>query len=224
MSLRYLKNTVWGITLTLILSHSALADQRLYPSAHQTPVVVGAEQYDDNYTSLAGLEGVHVISRYVLDSAKKYGLSDMKTDLVNQIERRLNSAGLRMLSEQDVKVTPGQPTLSFFPAYAGNDIDAAISKASPNEKPENIITSAEHDCCRSSIWASFQQSSTILRAPNKHYQFATWGMGDDTDSCENRGAWTYDAVLKVIDKFVEDYTKAQAETKKNQSNPCKRSC
>ncbi len=215
MHLNYLRNTFAGIMFSLILSHPVSGEQRIYPSADQTPLVVGTEQYDENYTSLAGLEGVHVISKYVQDSAKKNEFKDMPNDLVLQIEKRLNSAGLRMLSEKDLEKTPGQPTLSFFPAYSGNKIDEITAKQTPNtELPEKNSDSAAHDCCRSSIWASFQQSSSILRAPNKQYKFATWGLGDDTDDCENQGAWTYDAVLKIVDKFVADYTKAQSEIEK----------
>jgi len=196
------------------MSNGVVAEQRHYPSANQTLIEVGTEQYNENYTSLAGLEGVHVITKYVLDSAKKFELNDMKTDLVAQIKERLNSAGLRMLNEKELEKTPGQPTLSFYPAYSGGEIDAIKSKSAPatgNPVVVNAGKSAEHDCCRSSIWASFQQSASILRAPNKHYQFATWGIGDDTDDCENRGAWTYNAVLNVIDKFTADYIKAQSE-------------
>jgi len=35
----------------------------------------------------------------------------------------------------------------------------------------------------------------------------------DTDDCDNRGSWTYDAVLKTVDKFIDDYKKAQSERK-----------
>jgi len=220
----FYSNTFLGLLLSLSLATAVSAEQRHYPSADQSSVVIGSEQYDENYTSLAGLEGVHVVSKYVLDSAKKYELTDMKPDLVEQIKQRLNRVGLRMLSETDLEKTPGLPTLTFFPSYSGNDIAAIKSKTeepgaestdasdTTNETLSEQEEIAAHDCCRSSIWASFQQSSTILRAPNKHYKFATWGLGEDTDDCENRGAWTYEAVLKVVDKFVADFSKAQSES------------
>ncbi len=209
----YVKNTFVTLMFLSSLLHTVSADQRLYPSASQTPLVVGTEQFDENYTSLAGIEGVHVVSKYVLDSAKKYEFNDMKTDLVAQIQKRLNAVGLRMLSASDLENTPGQPTLSFFPSYSGNDIDGLTIESDPKTgtlTDKNKM--AEYDCCRSSIWASFQQSSSILRAPNKQYKFATWGVGEDTKDCENRGEWTYNAVLKTVDKFVNDYTKAQGES------------
>jgi len=211
---KYSKCTLLGLAISFVLCSGAVADQRFYPGADQTPLMVGTEEYEENYTSLAGLEGVHVISKYVLDSAKKYQLTDMKTDLVQQIEQRLNAAGLRMLSEKEIEKTPGQPTLSLYPSYSGNEINAIKAKSTADAKAPEAnakATEAEHDCCRSSIWASFQQSSSILRAPDKQYKFATWGMGEDTDDCDNRGVWTYDAVLKVVDKFVSDYKKAQSE-------------
>jgi len=213
MHFKFARNTIPGLLLSLVLTNTVVADQRHYPSAKQTPTVVGSEQFNENYTSLAGLEGVHVVTKYVLDSAEKYELNDMKSDLVEQIRQRLDSAGLRMLSEKEIESIPGQPTLSLFPAYSGNEIDAIKSKSSEDaEIPATKDSAAEHDCCRSSIWASFQQSASILRAPDKHYKFATWGIGEDTDDCKNRGVWTYDAVLKVVDKFTSDYIKAQRES------------
>jgi len=212
----FVKNMLLGLFFTLVLANLAIADERHYPSANQMPIKVGTEEYMKNYASLAGLEGVHVVTKFVIDAAKKYEFSDMKTDLKEQIEKRFNAAGLRMLKANEVKTTPGQPTLSFFTTYTGEDIDAIKARTNLEEKNSDNSTvvesdKSEHDCCRSSIWASFQQSSTILRAPNRHFKMATWGQGEDSDACENRGAWTYDAVLKVVDKFIEDYQKAQSE-------------
>lgn len=210
-----LKRVLGGFLLGSVLaSTSVVAESRYYPIANPNPLEVGTEEYLDNYASLAGIEGVRVVTSYVFGSAKKYKLNDMKTDLVPQIRQRLEGVGLRMLSEEELKTTPGQPTLTFFPSYTGNDIDAIQAATKPELAAANDEKSADkHDCCRSSIWASFQQSASILRDPNTQYMFSTWGSGEDTDSCDDRGAWTYDAVLKTIDKFVDDYKKAQSERK-----------
>jgi len=210
-----LKNALNGIALVTILASTAVsAETRYYPPGPSNPIPVGSEEFQENYASLAGLEGVRVVTTYVFGSAKKYKLNDMKTDLVPQIRSRLEKVGLRMLSEEEIKSTPGQPTLTFFPAYTGADIDAIKAKTA---KKDDVAAKAskkpEHDCCRSSIWASFQQSSSILRAPNSQFRFSTWGSGEDTDACDNRGEWTYNAVLQTIDKFVDDYKKAQNERK-----------
>ena len=207
-----LKNALVGISLVAALTSTAIAEKRYYPVTSPDPLEVGSEEFSQNYASLAGLEGVRVVTSFIFGSAKKYKLNDMKTDLVPQIRERLAAAGLRMLTEEELKTTPGQPTLTFYPAYTGGDIDVLKAKESPTaSKSENL--KANHDCCRSSIWASFQQSSSILRDPNRQYRFATWGSGEDSDSCENRGNWTYDAVLKTIDGFIDDYKKAQRERK-----------
>lgn len=209
-----LKTVFAGITLGfLAVSSSVYAEARYYPNADPNPLQVGSEEFAKNYASLAGLEGVRVETQFIFSSAKKFKFDDMKTDLVAQIRKRLEDAGLRLLSEEELKLTPGQPTLSFFPAYSGNEIDKIKLKADPEALAELEKNDTGHDCCRSSIWASFQQSATILREPNTQFKLSTWGAGDDTDSCDNRGAWTYDAVLKVVDKFVSDYKKAQSETK-----------
>jgi len=121
----------------------------------------------ENYASLAGLEGVHVITRYVSKSAKKHNISDMKTDLVEQIGERLSSVGLRMLDKEELKLTPGQPTLTFYPAYTGTQIDPSTLKSTPDTVvSDEIINAAGNNSCRSSIWASFLQSATILRDPS----------------------------------------------------------
>jgi len=213
----------FGLSLSVVLGVSSaiadtvpetIPDTRFYPVGELDPLQVGGEEFVDNYASLAGLEGVHVVYKYVIGSAEKYGLTGVKEDLPEQIRTRLESAGLRMLTEEELETTPGQPSLSFFPAYAGNEMDLMDAKAKAEAGgppvPANLIDE-NHDCCRSSIWASFQQSARILRDPDTQYMLSTWGRGDDTDSCENRGEWTYDAVLKAMDIFVEDYKKAQAE-------------
>jgi len=215
MCFEFGKSFLLGLSLVASLTNTAIAEKRYYPIANPDPIEVGTEEYLENYSSLAGLEGIRVETKFVFASAKKFKLNDMKTDLVPQIRDRLNAAGLRMLSEEELKSTPGQPTLTFFPSYSGPDIDVIKAKTAPNL--ETATTKAnkdvEHDCCRSSIWASFQQSSAILRDPNTQYRFATWGSGEDTEACEDRGSWTYDAVLATVDKFVEDYKKAENERK-----------
>ena len=201
------------ITALALVSQTALAEARYYPIANPTPLEVGTEEYSANYASLAGMEGVHVVVNYIFGAAKRFKLNDMKSDLMPQIRKRFEEAGLRMLTEHEIKTTPGQPTLTFFPSYTGNDIDAIKAASNPEKQNKSKDSSANHDCCRSSIWASFQQSATILRDPNTQYMFSTWGTGEDTDSCENRGSWTYDAVLTTIDKFLADFKKAQNERK-----------
>jgi len=201
-----------GLAFSLIFSNSLMAEQRFYPTASQTRMAVGTEEFQENYASLAGLEGVHVVTRYVSNSAKKYQLTDMKTDLDAQIKKRLNAAGLRLLNKKELATTPGQPSLTFYPAYTGIEIEAAMNGATASvEMRDENSNELDSSYCRSSIWASFLQSATILRDPNRQYKFITWGSGDNINDCENRGAWTYDAVLKVVDKFVADYKKAERE-------------
>lgn len=206
----FLKSSLLALVLIGFLTGStAVAEKRYYPASEGNPLTVGTEEYVENYSSLAGLEGVRVITSFIFGSAKKHKFKDMKTDLVPQIRERLTAAGLRMLSAEELKTTPGQPTLTFFPSYEGGEIKQAKNKATDNTAKQTA--KEDHDCCSSSTWASFQQSTSILRDPKTQYHFSTWGHGEDTDSCENRGSWTYDAVLKTIDKFIADYKKAQSE-------------
>jgi len=203
------KKALLGLAFSLFVPLTLMAEERLYPTANQTPLVVGTEEFEDNYASLAGLEGVHVVTRYVSRSAKKHKLTDLKADLVDQIGKRLAGAGIRMLDKQDLTTTPGQPTLTFYPGYSGSGLKPGLP-LNARIAAENETSTAE-GACRSSMWASFLQSATILRSPNKQFKFITWGSGDSTNDCENRGAWTYDAVLTIVDKFVADYKRAESE-------------
>ncbi len=213
MRLTRIKALLLSLTSTLLLIQgSAFAEARYYPAGAPQPLQVGGEEFMENYASLAGLEGVRVETKFVFSSAKKYKLNDMPTDLVPQIRERLDAVGLRMLSEEELKTTPGQPVLTIYPAYTGGEIDKINAALQPEDSEEHSKKDDDsHLCCRSSIWASFQQSSAILRDPDTQFRFSTWGAGDDTEDCENRGQWTYDAVLATIDLFIADYTKAQDE-------------
>ncbi len=208
----YSRKTLLGLTFSLFLTHAVMAEQRFYPSTNQSPMIVGKEEFKENYLSLAGLEGVHVVTRYVSRSARKYKITDMPADLVKQIDNRLGAAGLRMLDAKDVKTTPGQPTLTFYPGYSIYGTDKiTLPENTDNKITDRIDHSSSQEFCRSTIWASFFQSATILRNPNQQFKFITWGVGDKSDVCENRGAWTYNAILKVVDKFIADYKKAESE-------------
>ena len=197
--------------LLIVFSSTAFANGEAKPPVRYYPgssalLPVGSEEYLKNHASLAGIEGVFVILEYVEGSAKKNGIS-MPDDLEAQIIKRLNAAGLKYLTKEEMESTPGMPELAIYPAYSGGSIGATVpvgdGSASTIEK--------ENDCCRNSVWMSFMQSASILRRPDSQFKFGTWGSGDDSDWCDNRGQWMYGAVLKVIDEFIKDYKKAEAE-------------
>ncbi len=168
---------------------------------------VGNEEFLKNYSSLAGLEGVYVLLDYVFGSSESNGIKLRHDDLEEQVRKRLEEAGLKFLTKEDMEHTPGQPEMAVYPAYSGGSIGLTGEALAELNAPG----SCGFSCCRNSIWVGFSQSATLLRRPNSHYKLGTWGAGDDSNWCENRGDWMYDAVLGVIDQFVEDYKQAESE-------------
>ena len=183
----------------------ALPD-RFYPGGSYG-LQVGTEEFLKNYASLAGLEGVYVLLDYVFGSSDKNGISLKNDDLEDQVRQRLESVGLRMLTEDEMKVTPGMPEMAVYPAYSGGTIGMSAEQLAESASTQMCA----NQCCRNSVWVSFSQSAAILRRPDSQFKLGTWGAGDDSNWCENRGEWMYDAVLAVIDQFVEDYKKAESE-------------
>lgn len=180
----------------------------IYYPGGGTGLQVGSEEFLKNYASLAGLEGVYVLLDYVFASSKKNGITLPKDDLEDQVRQRLEKAGLRMLTEEEMKLTPGLPEMAVFPSYTGGSIGAKVNPLPGSADSEKMCAD---QCCRNSVWISFSQSASILRRPDTQFKLGTWGNGDDSNWCENRGEWMYDAVLGVIDLFVEDHKKAESE-------------
>ena len=194
--------------LLLILASPISADtaeqKRYYPVPPSTPVEVGTEELRDNYLALAGIEGIHVDFSVVLNAGTDKGIN-VHPDLENMVRNKIHAAGLRMLTEEEMEVTPGQPMLNLWSSYDGVD----------NNNTE--VTFDDHQCriepyCRSSLWAGYSESGSIMRRPDMYHRLSTWGSGDDTASCNNRGEWMTQTVLEKVDLLLSDYQKAQEET------------
>lgn len=115
----HFKSVLVGLGLAMalyavLMSTSATAKTHYYPTGNQNPIEVGTEEYLESYACLAGLEGVHVVTKYIFGSAKKYKLNDINSDLVLRIREQLEAVVLRMLSTEELKITPGQPPLTFY--------------------------------------------------------------------------------------------------------------
>ena len=187
---------------------SSLVLPEVYYPGGGNGLQVGSEEFLKNYASLAGLEGVYVLLDYVFGSSEKNGITLRNDDLEEQVRQRLEKAGLRMLTKEEMQLTPGLPEMAVYPAYSGGSIGKTSSPL-PGASSEDKMCADQ--CCRNSVWVSFSQSASILRRPDTQFKLGTWGNGDDSNWCENRGDWMYDAVLDVIDLFVEDFKKAESE-------------
>ena len=180
---------------------------KYYPSGGGG-LLVGSEEFLKNYASLAGIEGIYVVLDYVFGSSEKNGITLRNDDLEDQVRLRLEEAGLKMLTKEEMEQTPGQPEMAVYPAYSGGTIGA---EKNPLVTATTTTDACDLSCCRNSVWVSVSQSANLLRRPDSQYKLGTWGNGDDSNWCENRGDWMYDAVLGVIDSFIDDYQKAEKE-------------
>ncbi len=209
---------------TLLFHASTVWSQEAAPATQATQSVkyyptggggllVGTEEYLKNYASLAGMEGIYVVLDYVFGSSEKNGITLKHDDLEEQVRQRLERVGLRMLTKEEMELTPGQPEMAVYPAYSGGSIGATENPLVTASSAANGTSAdaCDFSCCRNSIWVSVSQSASLLRRPDSQYKLGTWGNGDDSNWCENRGEWMYDAVLGVIDSFVADYEKAEQE-------------
>ncbi len=167
-------------------------------------------QYEENLYSLKDLTGVYVVLDYVTSASLKSHLV-VDTNLEQEIKKRLESVGLKLLSKDEMSKTPGNPKLDIYPNYPAHLVS---EPANADSKALISNLAATGHCCYTSVWGSFSQSASITRNPKDKYRFATWGKGSNTDSCEKLGEWMSDATLKIIDGFVADYKKSkQAKTK-----------
>lgn len=185
---------------------------RYYPES-SSPLPVGAEEFLKNYDSLAGIEGVYVSLEYVYGSSEKNSIA-IGDDLEEKIRAKLETAGLKLLTEEQMKQTPGLPEIAIYPSYTGGSIGRTEAESGIGAGASaNASSCGLESCCRNSVWMSFSQSARILRRPDSQFKLGTWGSGDDSNQCNNRGDWMYGAVLGVFDDFITDFKKAETEKK-----------
>lgn len=174
-----------------------------YPACRETPVVLGKEDYQPNNLSLHDLPGVSINLDDVLNGAKEKNIK-LQADLKNSIIKRLNAAGMRLLSKEEMEKTPGQPELSMYPTYPKH--------LGPFKQDEPRIA-YNPQCCTASIWTSFSQGATTLRDPLLNHKLSTWGEGHNTTDCSDIGKWLNEVVLKTVDNFIVAKQKADQDYK-----------
>lgn len=184
-----------------------------YPKPGDYPIQVGKEKILPNYKSLQGLRGVHVDLSVVINSSNNLNIA-LPSDLQQQVQEKIENAGLKFLTEDDVKAEPGQPILNLWPSYkGGNKLKSSGGNKTAENTDGNQCRAHDYAACRSTLWAGFSQSAIVLRNPDDHFRLSTWGAGDESEICLHRGEWMATAVLTKIDEFIADYKKAEAEKK-----------
>ncbi|UJS23720.1 OmpA family protein [Thiothrix winogradskyi] len=187
-----------------------------YPACPDTPVPVGKEDYQPSNLSLQGLTGLYINLDDVINSAKPKNVK-LQADLKDAVVKRLEKAGMRLLSKEALEKTPGQPEMSMFPSYPKH-----LGPFKPGEP--RIEYNAQ--CCTAGIWTSFTQGGSTLRHPLLNHKLATWGEGHNTTDCSDTGKWLSEVVLKTVDNFIaakqkadKDYQEWQKKSAKTPAKP-----
>lgn len=194
------------VACTVLTGAAISSEARFYPQPSALPLEIGAEEFREGYMTLRGLEGLHVDLSVVMAAGKDKGIVVPDT-LEKDVRNKIESAGLFYLTKEEMQVTPGQPMMNLWPAYKGGENE----EKSEAKLEENAQACAIPVSCKNSLWAGFGQSASLLRQPENHYRLSTWGDGDDSQQCGDRGQWMADAVLRKIDFFIADYKKAQQD-------------
>lgn len=200
-----------ALMLGILNSQTVSSETRYYPIGQSEIIEVDKENYLPSYMSLRNLEGVYLDLSGVIDGATKVGLT-LRSDLTSQVKNRLQNAGLKLFTEDEVEDIPGQPELAIYPSYA-NELGQLINTPITNKAISKVSTALgdEYHCCLSKTWASFSQSGTILSNPTLNFRMATWGFGGENWSCKNTGKWMENIVLETLDAFILDYKKAMSQ-------------
>jgi len=202
-----LRTTILSFSIMMFVgsaSAETVLDERYYPVPSGNRLQVGTEELRDNYSALAGLEGLFVDLSVVTSAGIDMGIN-VAPDLEDQVRAKIEAAGLKMLTEEEITAIPGLPMLNLWPSYDGADNDNIEVEYDENQCQIDPY-------CRTSLWAGYSESASILRRPEKFHRLSTWGSGDDTSSCVDRGAWMNQAVLDKVDLLISDYEKAQRES------------
>jgi outer membrane protein OmpA-like peptidoglycan-associated protein len=188
-----------GVAQTL--ASPATTKPTYYPAGNQMPLRVGEEGYQDAAISLRGLTGVFVNLDDILAGAQSRNVKlppTFKADVV----KRLNNAGIRVLTKDELARTPGQPELNMYLSYPRHLNPPTKNEPAPPYRP---------DCCLATIWTSFSQGSSTLRDPLSPIKQSTWGEGHNTSDCSDLGAWFTGVVFKTLDNFIAAKAKGERE-------------
>lgn len=199
---------------TVLTGAAISSEARFYPQPSPKALEVGAEEFREGYMSLRGLEGLYVDVSVVMTAGKDKGIIVPDT-LEQQVRDKIESAGLFYLTKEEMQVTPGQPMMNLWPSYKVDGDDDGANNTQDTDKNsaqcDNPVKCKNLVKCESSLWAGFGQSATLLRQPENQYRLSTWGDGDESEHCKDRGNWMAAAVLRKIDFFIADYKKAQQD-------------
>ncbi len=133
--------------------------------------------------SLRGLPGVLLVTNYMAEPPALKG--QLRNDVRKVAEQRFADAGIRLLTPEEVKHTPGQPRLELY----------------------LTIGDAEREC-PSRVWLSLRQEVTLARDPSVHMITGTWGDGGAVPATSTEPELA--AFTRYLDSFINAYEQANA--------------
>ena len=141
-------------------------------------------EMSEKLDALRGLPGIHFSVRKL--KAPDHYDGPFGDQLQELIERKFRKSGIRVLTKQQMKKTPGQPRLNIYFTNTNSDTG-----------------------CWFSIFASLSQTMLLTRNHTVKLRAGTWGMsgGYSTDH-PNRNE--FEAIIGVVDKLIADYWKANS--------------
>jgi hypothetical protein len=138
----------------------------------------------DKMAALKDLPGVYFSVTSIKGPSEYTG--DFGLNLQNAMESRFHAAELPVLSEERMETTAGKPQLNIY-----------FSNAKPDTR------------CTYSVFASLSQTMLLTRNHTTKLKVGTWGhSGGPSSDFPNSGE--FDAIMRVVDKFLDDYKRANA--------------
>ena len=139
-------------------------------------------EMSDKLLALVGLEGVH-IDVSGMKNPFNYG-GTFGDDVQTAISKRFNEAGLKLLTEEEMELTPGKPEMNVYFSHSN---------------PETG--------CQFKFFAGLSQTMLLTRNHTVKLKAGSWGMvggwvEDDSSIDEFR------SIMIVIDAFLSDWREA----------------
>jgi hypothetical protein len=134
-------------------------------------------------TSLRGLPGVLLVTNYMAEPPALRGR--LRGEVRKVAEQRFKDAGIRLLTVDDVKQTPGQPRLELY----------------------LTIGDPEHGC-PSRVWLSLRQEVILIREPAVRMVSGTWGDGGVINAAATDPEIA--SFTHYLDRFINDYERANS--------------
>lgn len=139
----------------------------------------------DRSAALKGLKGIY-FSVESLKGPKDYE-GPFGLNLQKDMEKRFQKAGLKVLTEDQMEHAPGKPQLNIYFSNA------------------NAATG-----CTYRIFASLTQTMLLTRNHTTKLKVSTWGFSGGP-TAEYPDSNEYDTILRVVDKFLDDYKRANGK-------------